>query len=171
MDVKTLIQQQTQSARQWLEGTLGDPTPEQLHWAPPGASSIGAHYAHILTGEDALVNGVAKGGAPLFAAEWAGRTGLSDLPPRGAWGDWGRSVQVDLPALRAYGAAVHGSMDAYVASLSPEDLDRTVDLTSFGIGQVSLGFFLTGVVIANLNWHCGEISCLKGQQGLKGYPA
>jgi hypothetical protein len=171
MDAVTLIQQQAHGARQWLDGTVGDLAPEQAHFAPAGSSSIGAHLAHILTGEDMLVNGVAKGGAPLFAGEWAGKTGLSEMPPRGAWADWGHSVQVDLPALRAYGEAVHASMDAYIASLKPEDLDREVDLTAFGIGKVSLGFFLTGIVLANLNWHCGEISCLKGQQGLKGYPA
>jgi hypothetical protein len=171
MDAVTLIQQQNYGAREWLEGTLGDLTPEQVQWTPEHGTSIGAQYGHIITGEDMLVNGVARGGAPLFAGEWAGKTGLSELPPRGVWGDWGRSVQVDLPALRAYGQAVHASMDEYVASLTPEDLDREIDLTAFGIGKVSLGFFLTGIVLANLNWHCGEIASLKGLQGLKGYPA
>ena len=55
--------------------------------------------------------------------------------------------------------------------MTPEELDREIDLTSLGIGKVSLGFFLSGIVLANANWHCGEISLLKGLQGLKGYPA
>lgn len=171
MDAVTLIQQQAHGSRGWLEGTLGDLTPEQLKWAPQGVPPIGAQYAHIVTGEDFLVNALAKGGAPMFATDWAGKTGLSELPPQGAWGDWSRSVDVDLPALRAYAKAVFANTEAYIASLTPEDLDRTVDLTALGIGKVSLGFFLSGIVLANLNWHCGEISCLKGQQGLKGYPA
>jgi hypothetical protein len=34
MDAITLIQQQMYGARQWLEGTVGDLTPEQVQWTP-----------------------------------------------------------------------------------------------------------------------------------------
>lgn len=171
MDAITLLKQQSSGSHQWLEGTVGDVTPEQVHWAPPNSVNLGAHYAHIVTGEDFLINAIAKGGAPMFATSWEGKTGLSEPMPQGAWDGWARSVKIDMPALRAYGQAVFANTDAYIASLSPEDLDREIDLTSLGIGKVSLGFFIGGVTLANTNWHCGEISLLKGLQGLKGYPA
>ena len=61
---------------------MTDVTPEQAHWIPPGvALPIGASYAHVVVGQDSVINGMLKGGAPLFASSWAGKTGLSELPP------------------------------------------------------------------------------------------
>ncbi len=170
MDAVTLLKQQAHGTHQWLAGTLGDITPEQAQWAPKGAMSVGVHYAHILGSEDMLINAVIKGGAPMAATDWAGRTGLSEPMPRGSFSDWSRTVTIDLPALRAYGQAVTENTEAYIASLTPEDLDREIDLSAAGLGTVSLGFFISGIVLGNANWHCGEISMLKGMQGLKGYP-
>ena len=117
-----------------------------------------------------LINAVAKGGAPMAATDWAGKTGLSEPMPRGSFSDWSRTATIDMTALREYGRAMCANTEAYIASLTPEDLDREIDLTALGLGKVSLGFFIGGIVLANTNWHCGEISCIKGQQGLKGYP-
>lgn len=171
MDAVTLLKQQAHGTHQWLEGTLGDLTSEQAQWAPEGAMSAGAHYAHIVGGEDMLINAVAKGGAPMAAGEWAGKTGLSEPMPSGSFSDWSRTVTIDMPALHEYGRAVNANTEAYIASLTADDLDREIDLTALGLGKVSLGFFISGIVLANTNWHCGEISCVKGLQGLKGYPA
>lgn len=78
----TLLRDQFQEAIQWLEGIVADLTPEDAHWKPPGtALPAGAVYAHVVTAMDAVVNAILKGGAPLFAAAWAGKTGLSELPP------------------------------------------------------------------------------------------
>jgi len=170
MDAVTLLMQQAHGNHQWLEGTVGDLTSEQAQWAPQGSVSAGAHYAHIVNSEDMLINAVAKGGAPMSATSWEGKTGLSEPIPRGAFDEWSRTVTIDMPALRAYGQAVQANTEAYIASLTPEDLDREIDLTGIGLGKVSLGFFIGGITLANTNWHCGEISCIKGQQGLKGYP-
>jgi len=171
MDGVTLLQQQAKWTHDWLESTVGDVTSEQAHWAPSNGVNLGAHYAHIVFSEDALINHMAKGEAPMAATSWAGKTGLSEPMPQGAWDGWARSVRIDMPALRAYGQAVFANTDAYIASLTPEDLDRQIDLTSWGLGMVPLGTFISSITLANDNWHCGEISMLKGLQGLKGYPA
>jgi hypothetical protein len=171
MDAVSLLQQIAKTSHEWLGGTVGEVTPEQVQWAPPNATNIGAQYAHIVVGEDFLVNTMAKGGAPMAATSWEGKTGLSAPMPQGAWGEWARTVQIDMPALRAYGAAVFANTEGYIASLTPEDLDREIDLTSWGMGKVPLGAFIGAITLANTNWHCGEISLLKGLQGLKGYPA
>ncbi len=153
-----------------LEGTMADVTDEMLNWQPPGqANSIGANYGHIVTGEDFLVNVIVRKGAPLLASTWAGKTGLSEPPPAGpGMREWGQRVKIDLAALRAYAQAVYAGTDAYLASLSDADLATTIQTERFG--TPTIGGFITSIVLANLNWHTGEIACLKGVQGKQGYP-
>src|SRR4030043_513039 len=71
-----------------------------------GALPMGAADAHVVGSEDGVSNGMFQGGAPLFAAGWEGKTGLSELPPSfdpkkpgfPDWSGWSRTVKVDLPA-------------------------------------------------------------------------
>lgn len=174
-----LLREHFQAAVQLLEGTMEGVTAEQAHWVPPGrALPIGAHYAHVVVGQDGMIQGRLRGGAPLFAGAWAGRTGLSELPPGPDpgkpgfpdWSGWARQVRVDLTALRAYAKAVYEATDAYLAGLTDADLDRPVDLTGLGLGRIPLRQLLLRGLLGNALTHCGEISCLKGLQGGKGYP-
>ena len=148
------------------------------HWTPPGtANPLGATYAHIVSTEDGIVIGAIQGAAPLYASSWAGKAGISEPPPMPDpnnpglpdWGEWSRKVQVDVAALRAYAQGVYAASDEYLASLTDEDLGRMVDLSGLGLGERSVGDLL-GTVISNTHWHTGEIACLKGLQGEKGYP-
>jgi hypothetical protein len=177
MDSVTLLRQQFKEAHEVLEATMADVTPEQAQWLPPGlATPLGASYAHAIVSDDMLVNGVIRGAAPLFTLpDWAGKTGLSEpMPfPGPDWvnyGPWTRRVQVDLEALRQYSQGVYASTGQYLASLQPEDLDRVVDMSRMGMGQPSLGWFLSTLVVLHAANLCGEISCLKGLQGARGYP-
>jgi hypothetical protein len=176
MDAMQLLRLQIDFAHQVMEGTMADVTPEQAHWSPPGrATPLGASYAHVVVSEDAIINGMLKQAAPLMAAGWAGRTGLSEpMPmPGPEWGDyagWNRRVRVDLPALKEYAQAVYASTNEYFASLSSEDLDTPLDLTALGFGHTNLGWVLSILVVGHANNIAGEISCLKGLQGAKGYP-
>jgi hypothetical protein len=92
---------------------------------------------------------------------------MSEPPPENPpWDEWAGRVQVDLPSLRQYAQAVYASTDAYLASLSPADLDAAFQ--GF-VGLETLGSFLTGLGL-HAGWHTGEISAIKGVQGNKGYP-
>jgi hypothetical protein len=175
----TLLREQLQSAQRLLEGTMESVTAEQAHWSPPGvANPIGASYAHIVLGQDGAVNGMLREAAPLFATTWAGKVGVAELPPGpdpGApgfpdWAGWARRARIDLPALRKYAQAVYAASDEYLASLSDADLGRPVDVSALGRGSMTVKQLLTRGVIGNALTHCGEISCLKGLQGAKGYP-
>jgi hypothetical protein len=158
-----------QTSHGWLEGTIEPVTPEQAAWAPAGAATpIGAQYAHILFSEDFLIGGAIRGGAPLAMSTWQGRTGVSEPPPAGEWAEWARRVEVDLPAARQYAQAVYGATEAYLASATEEDLTRGIDLSAFGFGVQTVEYVLNNLHI-NAAAHCGEISCLKGLQGAKGY--
>lgn len=177
MDAITLLRQQLQSAHYSMEGTMADVTPEQAHWPPAGrANPIGASYAHVITGEDLVINGMLKQAAPLFASSWAGKTGMSEpMPGRigPSWAEypaWTRRVRVDLPALRAYAQAVYANTDLYLASLKPENLDTLLDMSTIGLGMVNLAWALDNLVIGHVHDLMGEIACLKGLQGMQGYP-
>jgi hypothetical protein len=176
VDTISLLREQFTHAHRFLEATVADVTPEQAQWVPPGtANPLGATYAHIVTSEDMLVNVLLQGGAPLFAITWAGKTGLSErMPiPGPEWeqyGAWARRVQVDLPALHQYAAAIYANTDAYLATLTTEDMDRPIDMTRLGLGApASLAWVLAQTGVAHLHNICGEIAVLKGIQGAIGY--
>jgi hypothetical protein len=176
MDAIFLLQIQLQHARQWLAGTTADVTDDVAHWTPPGvANPLGATYTHLVVSEDMIVNGLLKQCPPLFATSWDGRTGLSEpMPlPGPEWenyGSWARRVQIDLPALRDYERAVQANTDEYLNALSPADLDTAVDLTNLGFGEVTVGWVIGRLLIGHIDNECGEIACLKGLQGVRGYP-
>jgi hypothetical protein len=174
-----LLRNQMKDAMQWLDGIVADLTPEDAHWKPPGmALPAGAVYAHVVIALDAVVNRMIKGGSPLFAAEWAGRTGVSEPPPgpdpkhpgMPDWTAWSRRVTVDLASLRKYAGAVQGAIDHYLATLSDADLSRPIDLPAFGLGRVTAGFMLNNAVLGHAFSHGGEIACLKGLRGKRGSP-
>jgi hypothetical protein len=171
VDAIALLRQQFQITHNFLEGTMADLTEEQAHWSPPGAAMpIAAVYAHVVTSEDAIINGLVQQVVPLSSGNWAGRTGLSEGPPMGPpWAEWAGRVRVDLAAVREYAQAVYANTDAYLANLTEEDLDEPLDLSALGLGQQTVGS-LMGLLIWNAGAHCGEISSVKGLQGLKGYP-
>ena len=162
------------TAHEALEGTVAGATLDQVTWDPPGkAFSIAANYAHVVTSEDMGVQRLLRGKDLLAATSWAGRAGMSEMPPLGPGGGdlkaWSGRARVDLPALQKYGQAVYVATDEYLASLTPEGLSRSLDLSALGLGQQPVSYILNALVV-NAAMHCGETSCLKGIQGLKGYP-
>ena len=173
MDTVTFLREQIQSTREFLEGTMADVTADLAQWNAEGrALPIDAQYAHVIYAMDASLHGLLQGTAPLAATSWAGKTGFSDLPqigPGTSWEQWAEGP-FDLTALRTYAQAVYAATDAYVSDLSPDDLARDLDLSQMGLGMRTVGWMLTTGWILNANMHCGEISCLKGLQGQKGYP-
>ncbi len=174
MDAISVLRIGFDGAHGILETTMQDVTPEQAHWAPPGVSNpLGANYAHTVLGEDMMIHGLLQGGAPLLATSWAGKIGVSEPPPapdQGSWDKWARSVKVDLPAIREYAKAVYADTDQYLGSLGAAGLDKPLDLSMFHLGEQTVGFFLSGILLQHVNSHLGEISCLKGLQGARGYP-
>jgi hypothetical protein len=77
-------------------------------------------------------------------------------------------VKIDLPQVKEYAQAVYKSTDDYLATLSPDDLDRQMDIPGFGTN--SAAFYIGIAALIHPANHVGEISALKGVQGAKGYP-
>lgn len=173
MTTVDFLRDQILSTREFLEATMADVTTEQAHWNAQGrALPIAGQYAHIIVSMDGGLHGLLQGQPPLAATSWAGKTGFSSIPQLGpgqSWEQWAAGP-FDLTALRAYAQAVYRATDEYLASLTPEDLNRPLDLSSMGLGERSFGWMLTTGWIVNANMHCGEIACIKGLQGAQGYP-
>ncbi len=170
MHATTLLREQIQQAHAFLQATTEDVTNEQAHWTPTGtANPIAATYVHAIASEDLAINQILKGEAPLYASLWVEKTGISEVQPLST-AEWARRVRVDLPVTHRYAQAVHAVTDAYLATLTDEDLTKDLDLSSFGLGQMTVAALLSRMVLGHIDNMCGEISVLKGLQGVKGYP-
>lgn len=162
MTAISLLREQLKLTFQFFMETVDDVTPEQVHWIPPGrANPLGAIYAHAILQLDEVIAQL-NHSEPLFKTKLTGKTGVSEL--RGSVSlDWARRVSVDLPVLKQYAQTVYKAADKYIQSLDEKDLGRRM-------GPWNLAGILSQHGIAHLNNMTGEISCLKGLQGAKGYP-
>jgi len=166
----TILQGYLALARNWFEGTMQGVTPELSHWQPPGKMQpIAANYIHVITSEDYLLNGIVLGSVPLMASTFVGKTGFSEAPPPGNRDEWANRVRVDLDIAGTYAQAVYAATSAYLDTATDDDLSRIVDLSSVGFGQQPVSFVI-GLLLLNIHNHCGEISAIKGMNGLQGYP-
>ena len=153
----------------WFDGTIADVTPEQATRDFGGlTNSIGGTIAHNLQGEDYFITRE-QGREPLWVTGgWEQRVGVPFLMNMDR--QQSLAANPDLNALREYAKAVYANTEAYLDSISDADLDKEIDLSSFGMGKPLLGSFLTMFSVGNNFAHTGEISALKGTLGAKGYP-
>jgi len=170
MNTAELIRYALENALNHLEGVTADLTQEQADWAPPGlANPIGSTYWHTMSLVDFVVQAWGMGQPPLSqTAGWEEKVVVFQEPnPEGGHGANLQTLRIDLAAMREYTQAVTAALTGWLASLTPEDLDRTIDTF---IGEMSLGQALEAFVAWHTNVHCGEIAALKGCQGFRGYP-
>ena len=152
---------------QTATGAVDGLTVEQLTHRPgPDANPIAWLVWHLARGQDDHVADVAGTEQVWTAQGFADRFGLPfDV---GATG-FGHStdevglVRADAGLLAEYLHAVHEQTTAYLATLTPDDLDRVVD-TRWD-PPVTLGVRLVSVVSDNLQ-HAGQAAYLRGLQGL-----
>lgn len=170
-----LIQDQLKDAQTTFEGTVADIKISHVHKLPDGeALPLGSLVAHLVFSEDVIIHGMIQGKSPLYMTTWSGKTGASEPLPamdekwETAHKQWSRSVKINLPLLLKYMQAVFEDTRAYVSSLKSSDLEKNIDLGSWG--KKTLASLLTGFIIAHTNSLTGEISALKGINGAKGYP-
>jgi hypothetical protein len=172
MNAVDLFKMQIKFAREVAEGTMADVDADVGHQTPGGkAHPICATYAHTLMSEDFIVNMLIRGKTPLVMGEWAGTVGISEPPPMpGTPGtfEWANRVKVDVGQLKDYAQAVYASTDDYMSTATPEELDREMEVPGFG--KNSVAFFLNVASVVHPSNHIGEVSAMKGIQGMQGYP-
>lgn len=170
MDTISSYREGLRWAYELLEMVMADVTPEVAHATPPGiANPLAAIYAHAILDLDMIPSFILQRKLPLYQTSWKGKTGISDPQWQMSF-EWARSVKVDLPAAREYGKAAYEKADAYIAKFTEADLARELDLTAAGLGKRPMSWCLSALVLSHLNNMIGEISVLKGIQGVKGYP-
>jgi hypothetical protein len=154
----------------WLEGTMEGVTEDVATYSPPGGrvSPIAGQIAHTVTGLDFFILNMVGGRPPLLTTEFADKGVISEPPPQaGDWVEWGNRVKVDGAAMHDYAVAVYAAIDEMLAGLEDSDLEREMDFGDFG--KHTMGWAFSIMLLDNYS-HTGEIACLKGLQGLKGYP-
>jgi len=170
VDAIELLRQQVRVTYDWLEMTLEDITEDVANWRPPGtANSIGAVYVHTVIGADFGMSSQLRGRSPIVATR-GGRIGVSPMPPAMRdWGEWASTIRVDWEALREYGREVRACVEDNLESLTDAELDVPVDMTPAGLGMWK-GLDLYNLHgINHIRIHGGEIACLKGLQGGRGW--
>jgi hypothetical protein len=166
MDVKTLLREQMHAMHGTLEAAIGDCREDIIAHKAPGSTinCIGAIYAHVVMGEDGLVNHLMRGVTPVyFERGWAPKIGV-EMPQGGMEPDW--SVTIDLDLFRQYAADVYATTDAYLASATDAELGKIVD-AGFAPPMPVHSFF-ANILAWHVATHQGEISALKGVQGVNG---
>ena len=165
-DVRNTLREQMQTLHGILEAAIADCPADAMAQKLPASkiNSIGAIYAHTIFGEDGLLNGLARGKTPVyFAAGWADKIGL-EMPQGTMEPDW--TVSLDLATFREYASDVYKATDEYLATVSDDELDKIVD-AGFA-PPMPVRSFVANILAWHVATHQGEISALKGVQGLDG---
>ncbi len=170
-----LLKEELKNARELFDGTTSDLKEEDLHKDPGGkANPLGATYAHLIFSEDVIVQGMLQGKQPLSETSFKNNTGAdTPMPPMDenwdkANAQWSKTVKINIPIMRQYAKAVFSATDDYLNSLTEEDLEKEIDLGSWG--KQKIVYMIYGFIIGHTYSLAGEISALKGIQGSKGYP-
>jgi DinB superfamily len=166
MDLKTVLKANLDASHGAMEVAVRDCAPETLTHRFPGSTinSIGAIYAHTVFGEDGFVNGLVRGQTPVYyAGGWAEKIGL-EMPKGGQEED--AVVDYNLDTFRQYAAAVYAATSDYLTSVSDAELDKLVD-PGFA-PPMPVSRFMAEIIGWHIATHQGEISALKGAQGLNG---
>ena len=169
----SILTEQLQGAHGLLKMTLDGVTPEVASFTPPGtANSIVDTYVHILLSEDWLIHFLLQHTDPLYVSELKDKTGVEAFTPAAdnSFPAWTKNAKVNMQEMNAYAEKVFAISETYVKNLTDEDLQKEVDLAAFGMGKSTVAFVISSIVTSNMNLHTGEISAIKGVQGLKGYP-
>jgi hypothetical protein len=151
-----------------LEAVIDGCSAETLNYIVPGSNigSIGAIYAHAVFDEDGMVTGPIGGTTVYESGGFKDRAELA-MPGPAQSQEWSQGTAIDVAAFREYAQAVYAATDVFLANVSDENLAAEVDTFS---GKQPLGEFLGTVGLWHITSHQGEISAIKGAQGLRGLP-
>jgi len=167
MDVIDFIRGQVAFVQQQVDGVMQGIDDNHFNYEPTGAlNTIRAAYMHILYAQDGYIQEVIQGKPRLWdSSGWAEKLGVEHAPGRGNWEAIKNKI-VPLAPVHGYQDEVRAAVDAYLATLKVEDLERPVKTMR---GESTVGNVL-GLLVTHTAGHTGEIATLKGIQGIKGLP-
>jgi uncharacterized damage-inducible protein DinB len=168
MNAIEYIKLEMADVRRMIEGIMKDMTDELFNYVPGGTTNtISATFVHLVNAEDHFIQSVIQGKPGIWETEkWSDKTGILNPPGIGrGWNDF-KDKHTEIQPLLDYKTTVWAATTAYLASITPEDLDREVNFAG-GIRKVADILLLTA---SHSLSHNGEIAALKGLQGVKGLP-
>jgi uncharacterized damage-inducible protein DinB len=166
MELLEYLRTSVKAVNDMVDNAMHDLTDEVVNFVPGGtANTIAQLLAHMVTGQDLLINDKIGGGRSLHETGWSEKTGIPFERPliwqRDAW-------KLDIAGFDAYRKEVARSAEWTFVSMKPEDLDREVSWVR-GPDR-PLASMTQAIFVHHGLGHCGEISAIKGMQGLKGLP-
>ena len=163
MDVSDLLADALGRVREQMPDLVAGLSDDDLAWRPdPEANSIAWLVWHLTRIEDDHVAEVAGREQAWIAEGWAERFGLPFAPDEHGYGmssDDVARVRAGADLLAGYYDAVAARTAAYVATVTPADLDRVVD--EAWDPPVTLGVRLVSVV-NEVNAHLGQAQYVRG---------
>lgn len=191
MDLREWFAAEHRDLRMMFERTVWQPTPRELltSVAGGGGNSIAWLMWHLARVEDLVINAVVRGVPQVLSADdWPRRMGVTDARVGTGFQEaevatFNGAANVD--AVDAYWQAVRAETTAWLASVSPSDLDVVPDfdgrlaslppivpkeaewLLGFWRGRAA-GFFLRMPVIDHGFLHLGQMQEIRGRLGIKG---
>jgi hypothetical protein len=165
MDAIAYLQIEFDALRRRYGETMAGITDEQLNWTPPGtANSIGVNLLHCVAGEDLFVQQLIREKPTLWETQnWGEKIGVPVAPGGPVGWEEARQANLNLAAIMEFEEAVCEETLTYLNSLTPEALDRPVSF----FGSERPVAFLLAIIIFHSFEHLGEISAIKGVQGIK----
>ena len=166
MDIPEYLRREMAGVRHSVDMVMKNMTPELFNGTAPGtANTISATFIHFMSVEDNFIQKIIQGKPSVWeTGGWSQKTGIQKPPGIGEdWSDY-KHKQIAIQPLLDYAAAVWAATDAYLATLTPEELDREV---KFANGERTVADMLLLSASQSLS-HTGEIAALKGVQGAKG---
>jgi hypothetical protein len=150
-----------------FNAVTGDLTDESSSFEVPGGMlpRASAIMAHAIWGEDMVVSAVLEQPTVFASAGMATRSGFE---PSNSLSPEFVAQQFDLASLRDYASEVFGRTASGLETVTSAQLDRRVQ-TPMG-SEMDAASFLGAFGIVHLAQHTGDISALKGVQGMKGLP-
>jgi len=170
MNLQSTVQSQLSFWHPVLDGMVAECGQDVIAKNLPDATitSIGSIYAHIVMGEDFIVNGMLQGKPAIYeSGGYKAKIGISFDGRPSLDQEWARKVVLDFPQFQEYAKAVYANTGAYLAGVPDTDLERKVQTPA---GEQSVGWVLATIMATHCPQHTGEIAALKGVQGMKGLP-
>jgi hypothetical protein len=152
-----------------LSSMMGDCGDDVLNKEPNGTvTSISSIYAHIVFGEDVIVNGMLQGKPTVYeSGNWDGKASVQSPGQPYMRQDWAQTVKMDFPKFQEYAQAVFAATDAYLDTVSDADLQKKIQTPA---GEQTVEWAIATLLATHAPQHAGEIAALKGVEGLKGLP-
>ena len=169
MTTAKLIQGSFKSAHGILLQTLAGISDASLKTVPAGANiqPLQAILAHVVTAEDAIINGMLAKRQPITTPALLEGTGVPAPSAPNLSPELAASITMNLPAFIEYAKKVFASTEEALGSLTEEQLAAEMDGP---FGKRTVAAYALDLGLYHLVGHSGEIAALKGIHGQKGLP-